>query len=59
MIGYNVEVAEQTAGTILGIKVLCLLFPAICAVGSWIVFRFVWNITPELKEKMAQKRAAM
>ena len=59
MIGYNAEVAEQTAGTILGIKVLCLLFPAICAVGSWIVFRFVWNITPELREKMAQKRAAV
>ncbi|MEF2838164.1 MAG: MFS transporter, partial [Oscillospiraceae bacterium] len=59
MIGYNAEVAEQTAGTILGIKVLCLLFPAICAVGSWVVFRFVWNITPELREKMAQKRAAM
>ena len=58
MIGYNAESAEQTAGTILGIKVLCLLFPAICAVGSWIVFRFVWNITPELREKMAQKRAA-
>ena len=59
MIGYNAEVNVQTAGTILGIKVLCLLFPAICAVGSWIVFRFVWNITPELREKMAQKRAAM
>ena len=59
MIGYNAEVTVQTAGTILGIKVLCLLFPAICAVGSWIVFRFVWNITPELREKMAQKRAAM
>ena len=59
MIGYNAEVTVQTADTILGIKVLCLLFPAICAIGSWIVFRFVWNITPELKEKMAQKRAAM
>ena len=59
MIGYNAEVTVQTTGTILGIKVLCLLFPAICAVGSWIVFRFVWNITPELREKMAQKRAAM
>jgi GPH family glycoside/pentoside/hexuronide:cation symporter len=58
MIGYNVEAAAQTTGTILGIKVLCLLFPAICAVGSWVVFRFVWNITPELREKMAQKRAA-
>ena len=58
MIGYNAEASIQTGGTILGIKVLCLLFPAACAIGSWIVFRFVWNITPELKEKMALWRAA-
>ena len=54
MIGYNASVSTQSSSTILGIKVLCLLFPAICAIGSWIVFRFVWNITPELKEKIAQ-----
>jgi len=58
MIGYNAAASVQTAGTILGIKVLCLLFPALCAIGSWVVFRFVWNITPQLREKMAQKRAA-
>ena len=58
MIGYNAAAAVQTDSTILGIKVLCLLFPAICAMGSWSVFRFVWNITPELKEKMAQWKAA-
>lgn len=54
MIGYNASVSVQSSSTILGIKVLCLLFPAVCAIGSWIVFRFVWNITPELKEQMAQ-----
>ena len=59
MIGYNAEATLQTTGTILGIRMLCLLFPAICAVGSWIVFRFVWCITPELREKMAQKPSAM
>ena len=59
MIGYDVTAAVQTDATILGIKALCLLFPAICAVGSWVVFRFVWNITPELREKMAQKRASL
>ena len=59
MIGYDVAATVQTDTTILGIKVLCLLFPAICAVGSWVVFRFVWNITPELREKMAQKRASL
>ena len=57
LIGYNAESAVQTGGTILGIKVLCLLFPAVCAVGSWIVFRFVWNITPELKEQIARQRS--
>ena len=56
MIGYDVTSSVQSSGTILGIKVLCLLFPAICAVGSWVVFRFVWNITPELQENMAQQR---
>ena len=59
MIGYDAAVSVQNSSTILGIKVLCLLFPAICAMGSWIVFRFVWNITPELREKIARKRAAM
>ena len=59
MIGYDAAEPVQTTGTIVGIKVLCLLFPALCAVGSWVVFRFIWNITPELKEKMAQKRAAL
>ncbi len=55
-IGYDAAAAVQTSGTILGIKALCLLFPAVCAVGSWVVFRFVWNITPELKAKMKQHR---
>ena len=58
MIGYDAAASVQTSGTILGIKVLCLLFPAICAIGSWVVFRFVWNITPDLKEKMTAWRAA-
>ena len=53
MIGYDATLAVQSGGTIFGIKALCLLFPALCAVGSWLVFRFVWNITPELREKMA------
>ena len=57
-IGYDATVSAQTGSTILRIKVLCLLFPALCAVGSWVVFRFVWNITPELKEEMARKRMA-
>ena len=54
VIGYSAEAAVQTAGAILGIKVLCLLLPAACTLGSWFAFRFVWNITPQIREKMAR-----
>ena len=53
LVGYNAELAVQAPPTILGIKALCLLFPALCALGSWLVFRFLWNITPELRQKIA------
>ena len=58
-IGYNdVEGAVQTAGTIAGLKVLCVLVPAVFIVGSWAAFKFVWNITPEIRAKMAAHKAA-
>lgn len=56
-IGYDTVVAAaggaQTASVIIGIKVLCVLLPAIFSLGSWAAFKFVWNITPEIREKMA------
>ena len=56
VIGYDVTLSNmgmvQSAETVLGIKVLCVLAPAIVSLGSWVAFRFVWNITPEIKEKM-------
>ena len=58
MIGYDATATVQSAATILGIKALCLLFPALCAVGSWMVFRFIWNITPELRQKIAAAKTA-
>lgn len=58
LIGYDATIAVQSSGTLLGIKILCLLFPAACALGSWFVFRFVWNITPEVKEEIARWKAA-
>ena len=58
-IGYNVEISnmgmQQNAVTVLGIKVLCILAPALATLGSWAAFQFVWNITPELKEEMAKR----
>ena len=57
-IGYQGTAAVQTAGTIFGMKVLCVLLPAIFILGSWAAFKFIWNITPEMRAKMAEKKLA-
>ncbi len=58
-IGYNDAVgAVQTATTITGIKVLCVLVPAVFVLGSWAAFKYVWNITPEVRAEMAARKAA-
>ena len=55
-IGYEGTAKVQTAGTVLGLKVLCVLVPAVFILGSWAAFKFVWNITPEVRAKMAAKK---
>lgn len=56
-IGYDVAVAAaggvQSGSVIVGIKVLCVLLPTVFSLGSWLAFKFVWNITPEVRAKMA------
>jgi len=52
------EIAQpQPDSAILGIKLMCILIPAIIGMGSWIAFRFIWDITPEKREKMAAWKA--
>jgi GPH family glycoside/pentoside/hexuronide:cation symporter len=48
----------QAASVLTGIKALCVLVPGIFVLGSWAAFKFVWNITPEIKAEMAAKKAA-
>ena len=55
-IGYQGTAEVQTAGTVFGMKVLCVLVPAIFILGSWAAFKFVWNITPEVRARMAEKK---
>ena len=57
-IGYEAGAAVQTAGTVTGIKALCVLIPALFVMGSWAAFKFIWNITPQIREQMAARRAA-
>jgi len=56
-VGYDATLEVQSAGAIVGIKALCVLLPGIFAIGSWAAFKFVWNITPEIREKMAARKA--
>ena len=57
-ISYDGTAAVQSAGTIIGLKVLCVLVPCVFTLGSWAAFKFVWNITPEVRAAMAAKKAA-
>ena len=57
-IKYNPKLEVQTSGTIFGFKILCVLIPALFILGSWAAFKFVWNITPEIRAEMAAKKAA-
>ena len=56
-IGYIPEAAVQSTGTIFGFKALCVLTPAVFILGSWAAFKFVWNITPEVRAKMSAAKA--
>ena len=57
-IGYQGTAEVQSAATVMGLKVLCVLIPAVFILGSWAAFKFVWNITPETRAAMAAKKAA-
>ena len=56
-IGYQPTLDVQSDATVLGFKVLCVLVPAIFILGSWAAFKFVWNITPEVRARMAASKA--
>ena len=61
-IGYDATIAAaggvQAASVLTGIKILCVLVPGIFVLGSWAAFKYVWNITPEIKAEMAAAKAA-
>lgn len=56
-IGYQGTAEIQTDATILGLKVICVLLPAVFVLISWAAFKFVWNITPEVRAEMAARKA--
>lgn len=51
-IGYDANITVQSATTVAGIKVLCVLLPGIFVLGSWAAFKFLWNMSPETRQKI-------
>ena len=58
-VGYVPTLEVQTASTVFGFKILCVLVPAVFILGSWAAFKFVWNITPDIRAKMAGQKSAI
>jgi GPH family glycoside/pentoside/hexuronide:cation symporter len=58
VIGYNANLPMQAPTTVVGIKILCVLVPAVFILGSWAAFKFLWKITPETRAKIAEFKAA-
>jgi GPH family glycoside/pentoside/hexuronide:cation symporter len=55
-IGYVGTAETQAPGTIMGLKVICVLVPALFILGSWAAFKYVWNITPEIRAQIAARK---
>lgn len=53
-VGYDGKLAVQSAATITGIKVLCVLLPGIFVLGSWAAFKFLWKIDDETRRQLAE-----
>ena len=57
-IGYDSNLTVQTASTVSGIKVLCVLLPGIFVLGSWAAFRFLWKMDADTRRKIDEFKAS-
>jgi Na+/melibiose symporter-like transporter len=59
---YDIALSEagqiQSDFTVFGIQLGNVLIPAVFVFGSWLAFKLVWRITPEIKQKIAEKKEA-
>jgi Na+/melibiose symporter-like transporter len=59
---YDIALSEagqiQSDFTVFGIQLGNVLIPAVFVFGSWLAFKLVWRISPEIKQKIAEKKEA-
>lgn len=59
IIGYNTAAgATQSVEVLRNIELLSIGLPILGAIVMFIAIRYVWNITPELRQEMAEKQVA-
>lgn len=56
--GYNADLAVQSATTVSGIKIIAVLLPGVFVLGSWAAFKFLWNMSPETRQKIDEFKKA-
>ena len=56
--GYNGKLEVQADITVFGIKLLSVLLPGLLILGSWIAFKYVWNMTDATRAQLAEFKAA-
>lgn len=59
LVGYNATLATQTLETQQGLHAIVFLMPAVAAGLMWLIFKFIWNLTPEKREEMVKHNQAM
>jgi len=61
-VGYSQQAAQagqaQSAQAVEGLVLMNLIGPAVCALLSWVSFKFIWNITDEIRSEMTSARLA-
>jgi GPH family glycoside/pentoside/hexuronide:cation symporter len=61
VVGYDVNLEVQAANVLTAIRSFVILMPIAGALLSYVALRFIWNITPEIRNKMSvwseQRRA--
>lgn len=59
---YDADLAKvgiaQSDSAVLGIQLANVFLPALFVFGSWLAFKLIWKITPEIKEKIEQRKEA-
>lgn len=60
LFGYDAEKVEQgiqiSGNTEMGIMIMNSIIPAIFVLGSWIAFKYIWKITPEMKKRIEDSK---